>query len=233
MADVIIAVSAGVADDLAQSAGLSRAAIRVVYNPVVDQDVAERAAEPLDHPWFLPGAAPIVLGVGRLTAQKDFQTLIRAFARVRAERSARLVILGEGRPEVHAGLLALAASLGCATDVDLPGFVLNPFAYMARAGVFVLSSLHEGLPGVLIQALACGCPVVSTDCPSGPAEILDDGRYGSLVPVGDHLAMAQSILATLVRPPERSALAARGAEFSVDRAVTLYMDALAGQRAML
>jgi glycosyltransferase involved in cell wall biosynthesis len=227
MADVIIAVSAGVADDLAQSAGLSRAAIRVVYNPVVDLDVAERAAEPLDHSWFLPGASPVVLGVGRLAAQKDFQTLIRAFAHVRAERPARLVILGEGRPEVHAELLALATSLGCAADVDLPGFVLNPFAYLARASVFVLSSLHEGLPGVLIQALACGCPVVSTDCPSGPAEILDGGRYGSLVPVGDDVAMAESILATLVRPPERSALAARGAEFSVDRAVALYEDALA------
>jgi glycosyltransferase involved in cell wall biosynthesis len=227
-ADAIVAVSAGVADDLARSAGLPRAAIRVVYNPVVNPEVAERAAEPVEHPWFFPGAPPVVLGVGRLTAQKDFPTLIRAFARVRAERPARLVILGKGKPEMDAELRALATSLGCAADVDLPGFILNPFAYMARAGVFVLSSLHEGLPTVLVEALACGCPVVSTDCPSGPAEILDGGRYGALVPVGDEAAMAEAILATLAHPPERSALIARAAEFSVDRATALYKHALAG-----
>jgi glycosyltransferase involved in cell wall biosynthesis len=225
MADAIVAVSAGVADDLARSAGLPREAIRVVYNPV-DADFPERATEPLDHPWFFSGAPPVILGVGRLTAQKDFSTLIRAFARVRAERQARLVILGDGRPDVHAELRALATSLGCAADVDLPGFVLNPFAYMARAGVFALSSAWEGFGNVLVEALACGCPVVSTDCPSGPAEILDGGRYGALVPVGDDAAMAKAILATLAHPPERSVLAARGAEFSVDRAIALYEDAL-------
>ena len=140
----------------------------------------------------------MILGVGRLTPQKDFPTLIRAFARVRRQRPARLVIVGEGRPEARAALMRLAAELGCAEDVSLPGFTHNPFCYMAHAGVFVLSSLHEGLPGVLIQALACGAPVVSTDCPSGPREILEGGRYGRLVALGDDAAMAEAISATPV-----------------------------------
>ena len=151
---------------------------------------------------------------------------------MRAQRPARLVILGEGRPEAHAELLALSASLGCAEEINLQGFVVDPFAYMARAGVFALSSAWEGFGNVLVEALACGCPVVSTDCPSGPAELLERGRWGRLVPVGDDAAMAGAILATLAHPPERAALVARGAEFSVACAVSLYEDALAGQRAM-
>jgi glycosyltransferase involved in cell wall biosynthesis len=225
-ADAIVAVSEGVAVDLAAHAGISRERIATVFNPVVSSAMLRQSAEPVEHPWFAAGAPPVVLAAGRLVLLKDFPTLIRAFARVRAQRPARLVILGDGKPETREQLRALATSLGCAADVDLPGFVVNPFTYMARAGVFVLSSLHEGLPGVLIQALACGCPVVSTDCPSGPAEILDGGRYGMLVPVGDDAAMAEAILATLAHPPERSALAARGAEFSVDRAVERYLELL-------
>jgi glycosyltransferase involved in cell wall biosynthesis len=227
MADAIVAVSEGVAVDLAAHACIPRERIAIIFNPVVSSAMICQAAEPVEHPWFFPGAPPVVLGVGRLTAQKDFPTLIRAFAHVRAQRPARLVILGNGKPEINAELRALATSLGCAADVDLPGFVLNPFAYMARAGVFALSSAWEGFGNVLVEALACGCPVVSTDCPSGPAEILDGGRYGALVPVGDDAAMAEALLATLAHPPKRAALAARGAEFSVDRAIALYEDALA------
>jgi glycosyltransferase involved in cell wall biosynthesis len=116
-----------------------------------------------------------------------------------------------------------------ADDVDLPGFVANPFAYMARASAFVLSSLYEGLPGVLIQAMACGCPVVSTDCPSGPAEILDGGRFGSLVPVGDELAMAEAIVASLDHPIASERLRARAQLFSVERAVDRYVDLMFDQ----
>jgi glycosyltransferase involved in cell wall biosynthesis len=175
-----------------------------------------------------------VLGVGSLSARKDYPTLVRAFARLRAERDCRLVILGEaGSPkktqEQRAELVALAASLGVADDVDVAGFVANPFAYMARASVFVLSSAFEGLPGALIQAMACGCPVVSTDCPSGPAEILDGGRFGALVPVGDDHAMAAAIAAALERPIAAATLRERAAMFSVERAVDRYVDLMLDQ----
>src|SRR5690606_8901187 len=138
------------------------------------------------------------------------------FARVRRARPARLVILGEG-PE-RDRLEDLAHDLYVEDDVNLPGFIDNPFAYMARAGVFALSSRFEGLPGVLIQAMACGCPVVSTDCPSGPAEILERERFGPLVPVGDDEALARAILATLDRPPSRERLRGRAKRFTSDRA---------------
>ncbi len=225
-ADAIIAVSDGVADDLAVVAALPRTRIRTIYNPVVTSDLMSRAREPLDHPWFVPGAPPVVLGVGRLAAQKDFRTLLRAFARVRAARRVRLLVLGEGRKRKE--LEALAVELGIADDVAFPGFADNPFAYMARAAVFALSSGYEGLPGVLIQAMACGCPVVSTDCPSGPREILQDGAQGPLVPVGDDRAMADAILAVLQTPPSREKLKGRAADFSLDRAVDQYLEVLLG-----
>ena len=231
MADAIVAVSDGVADRLARKTGLPRAAIRTVYNPVVVPELPALAAEPVAHPWFRPGGPPVVLGVGRLVEQKDFPTLLRAFALVRQRRPARLVILGDGTAEARRDLEAVAAGLGCAEDLDLPGFVANPFAYMARASVFALSSLHEGLPGALIQALACGCPVVSTDCPSGPSEILEHGRHGRLVPVGDHEALASAILACLDDPSGREERVARAAAFGLERAVDRYL-ALIGRPAV-
>ena len=223
MADAIVAVSDGVADELAQHTGLPRAQIVTVHNAVVSDSVLTKAMAPVLHPWFGPNRPPVILGVGRLTEQKDFPTLIRAFARIRAERPVRLVIVGEGKPEARAELTALADELGCGEDLSLPGFTHNPFCYMANAAVFVLSSLHEGLPGVLIQALACGAPVVSTDCPSGPREILEGGRYGRLVPVGDDAAMASAILAALRDPGDLTQTIARGRQFSVDRAVDRYL----------
>ncbi|HET7598304.1 MAG TPA: glycosyltransferase, partial [Burkholderiales bacterium] len=146
------------------------------------------------------------------------------FAHVRAQRPARLVILGEGKG--RAQLEALTAALGIAGDVSLPGFVANPYAYMARAAVFVLSSVYEGLPTVLIEALACGCPVVSTDCPSGPREILQGGRYGRLVAIGDDRALARAIIGVLESPPDREPLRRRGAEFSVERGTERYLELL-------
>jgi glycosyltransferase involved in cell wall biosynthesis len=223
-ADRIIAVSRGVADDLRTLVGLPPELVTTVYNPVVDSELAKKAEAPIDHPWFMPGAPPVIIAVGRLTEQKDFPTLLQAFAQVRAQRQARLLLFGEG--EVRRKLEALGRELGVDQDVSLPGFASNPFAYMARAAVFVLSSTYEGLPGVLIQALACGCPVVSTDCPSGPAEILENGQYGRLVPVGDPAAMAQAILATLDAPPDRGLLQKRASHFSVDRAVAQYLEVL-------
>jgi glycosyltransferase involved in cell wall biosynthesis len=234
MADGIVAVSDGVADDLAERTGIARDRITTVYNPVVTPELATLADQPVAHPWFQPGAPPVILGVGSLTSRKDFPTLIRAFARVRAARDCRLVILGEAASssktaEQQAELKTLARSLGVADDVDLPGYVANPFAYMARASVFVLSSAHEGLPGVLIQALACGCPAVSTDCPYGPAEILDEGRFGRLVPIGDDAAMAAAVVATLDDPIGAARLKERADMFSVERAIDRYVDLMFDQ----
>lgn len=233
-ADAIVAVSHGVADDLAETGSISDERITVIYNPIVDPELFQGFAEPVDHPWFAPNAPPVVLGVGRLKPQKDFPTLIRAFRRVRERRDARLMILGEAaRPAKtarrQAELVALAGELGVADDVALPGFVRNPFAYMARSSVFVLSSAWEGFGNVVVEALACGCPVVSTNCPSGPAEILENGRFGTLVPVGDDAAMAEAIMATLDNPPDPDALRARADFFSVDRAVESYLKVLLGQ----
>jgi glycosyltransferase involved in cell wall biosynthesis len=227
MADAIIAVSNGVADDLAATTGIPRARISTVYNPVVGPDLIAKARQPLDHPWFAPGQPPVILGVGRLHPQKDFATLIRAFARLRAGRPARLVILGaesSGDSAHIAELRALPARLGIADDVDLPGFAPNPLAYMSRAATFVLSSVHEGLGIVLIEALACGTPVVSTDCPSGPREILDHGRFGPLVPVGDDAAMAAAIQTALDDPVPAERLRSRAEMFTVERAVNHYLE---------
>jgi glycosyltransferase involved in cell wall biosynthesis len=195
-ADAVVAPSRGVAGSLLQLSPIPIQKVHVIYNPVVSPELYEKADAPVEHPWFQPHQPPVVLAAGRLVALKGYDTLLRAFARVRQETPARLVILGEG-PE-RPNLERLAAELGVAADVDMPGFDPNPFRYMKRAGVFVLSSRYEGLPNVLIQALACGCPVVSTDCPSGPSEILDGGRYGALVPVDDVEAMAGAIVRALL-----------------------------------
>jgi glycosyltransferase involved in cell wall biosynthesis len=197
----VVAVSRGAADDLAQWAGLPRDLVEVVYNPVITTAGLEAARQRPNHPWFGDGQPPVILGVGRLTAQKDFPTLIRAFADVRRQRPARLLILGEG--EDRAELTALVQELGIAGDVDLPGFRDNALAYMASSALFVLSSAWEGLPTVLIEALAVGTPVVSTDCPSGPREILQDGRLGPLVPVGNPAALSAAMLKMLDSPELR------------------------------
>ena len=206
-ANGIVVVSQGVRDDLAQLTNMSRERITVIYNPsVVEAEVREKAQAALDHPWFKSGEPPVLLAVGRLQVQKDYPTLIRAFAQVRQSRPARLLILGEGKERPM--LEALIKELGLEHDVSLPGFVMNPYAYMGRASLFVLSSRWEGLPTVLIEALCCGAPVVSMDCPSGPREILKDGKYGPLVPVGDADALARAIETTLegkmARPPSES-----------------------------
>ena len=228
-AKAVIAVSGGVADDLRERVGLDPNLVRVIDNPVVTPDLAELAAEAPVHPWLLEPALPVILGAGRLTIQKDFATLIRAFAQVRGTRPARLIIIGEG-PE-RASLQALIHSLDLADAVALPGFQSNPFAWMRAADLFVLSSAWEGLPGVLIQAMACGTPVVSTDCPSGPREILHGGGtgLGPLVPVGDVTALAQAMLSTLAEPPTAEALKRRAADFSM-RAVALQYLALLDER---
>ncbi|MGI0500040.1 glycosyltransferase [Limnospira platensis] len=194
-ADGIVAVSKGAAEDLAKSTGLNSDRIQYIYNPVITPELLQKARETLDHPWFQPGEPPVILGVGKLEAQKDFPTLIKAFDQVRKVREVRLGILGWG-PDGDR-LKNLIEDHGLGDDAALLGYADNPYPYMANAAVFVLSSRWEGLPTVLIEAMAVGTPVISTNCKSGAAEILAEGRYGSLVPVGDPTAMAEAILATL------------------------------------
>jgi glycosyltransferase involved in cell wall biosynthesis len=223
-ADAIVVPSEGVAADLAMLARLPRERISVLPNPVVTPELLARAKERVDDPWFSQGQPPVILGVGELSARKDFETLVRAFALVRRERPCRLVIVGRGRQ--RDSLLALATDLGVTDDVALPGFVTNPYAYMHRAGVFVLSSRIEGFGNVLVEALAAGAPVVSTDCPSGPSEILDGGRYGKLVLVGDALAMARAISETLDSPPALEQRREAACRYSVEYSVIRYLDVL-------
>jgi glycosyltransferase involved in cell wall biosynthesis len=224
----VIAVSQGVAEDLVSQIGLAPGSVQVIYNPVVTPELAALAAQPLDHPWLIAGAPPVVLAAGRLAEQKGFSTLIAAFARVREKKVVRLLILGEG-PERPA-LEALIARSGLGGDVRLEGFVANPFAYMRRAALFALSSHWEGLPGVLIQAMACGTPVVSTDCPSGPREILLDGALGPLVTVGDSEALAAAMLQALDAPIAPEALRCRAADFSLATIARQYLQLMDGDR---
>ena len=195
-ANRIIAVSQGVADDLHRVNGLPLELIRVIYNPVITPELNVKAQVPVEHPWFAPGQPPVILGVGRLVGQKDFSTLIRAFAIAKQTQPMRLMILGDNSGNRPA-LEALVKQLDLESEVAMPGFVSNPYAYLAKASVFVLSSQWEGFGNVIVEALAVGTPVVSTDCQSGPAEILNNGKYGHLVPVQDPRAMATAILKSL------------------------------------
>ncbi len=233
-ADAIVAISNGVADALALCVGLPRKQIATIYNGVVNAELFRKAQEPVEHDWFQTDSVPVVLGVGRLEPQKDFPVLLRAFARARKERSMRLVILGEG--SARTAIEALGRELGIASDMSLPGWVRNPVAYMAHSAVFALSSAWEGFGNVIVQALAVGCPVVSTDCPAGPAEILKkEGVYGRLVPVGNAEALADALLATMDESPHRSIARkerrCRAKHFSVNRAADRYLDLLLKGRA--
>jgi glycosyltransferase involved in cell wall biosynthesis len=194
-ADCVVAVSKGVAEDLIKVAQIPLDRVRVIYNPVVTPELKMNVQNPIQHSWLAPGHPPVILGMGRLTAQKDFQTLIKAFAQVYQSCRAKLMILGEGEDRTELELLI--RHLGLETEVCLPGYIINPYPYMLHATVFVLSSRWEGLPGVLIEALYCGVPIIATDCPSGPREILANGKYGKLVSAGNVDAMAMAIQAAL------------------------------------
>ena len=220
-ADAVVGVSRGVSQDLIDVLRLPPPHVHTIYNPVVEPSLAARAAQSPSHIWFADRSTPVFVAVGRLSAEKDYATLLRAFARLRKGRAARLVILGEG-PE-RARLEHLARELELQSCVALPGFCRNPHAAMKRAAGFVLSSRYEGLPNALVEALACGCPAAATDCPSGPNEILANGRWGELVPVGDDAALAAAMARLLDSPPDRERLRLRGAEFSASDAVDAYV----------
>ena len=205
-ADGVIAVSGGVADDLAQLIKIPRERVQVIYNPIVTPALFEKSRAMLEHPWFKRGEPPVLLAAGRLTGQKGFDVLIRAFAQVRKDHRVRLLIVGEGEERV--ALEGMVREYGLEQDVSMPGFVANPYKYMAHAAAFVLSSRWEGLPTVLVEAMALGAAIISTDCPSGPREILQGGRYGQLVAVEDPgalaAAIATSLSANVLRPSRAS-----------------------------
>jgi glycosyltransferase involved in cell wall biosynthesis len=220
MADAVVAVSGGVAEDMCRVSGLARDKVTVVYNPIDFVQLKQMAAEEVDDPWFAPGGPPVILGIGRLEVQKNFPNMLRALQIVRQSVPAKLILLGEGSERAY--LTALISEMGLDDVVRLPGFVANPAAYMSRCGVFAMSSSWEGMPVALIEAIALGTPVVSTDCPSGPAEVLDGGKYGDLVPMDDSPALAAAI--TKVLRGERKVVdPAWLARFAVDEIVGQYL----------
>jgi glycosyltransferase involved in cell wall biosynthesis len=221
-ADHVLGVSAGVVESVVRNTGIDREQVSIMYNPIEVAEIRDRAAEPPTHEWAVDPSVDLVFTVGRLEPQKDLPTLIEAFESVATRRpDARLVVAGKGS---RAGVLQeRVRERGLGDVVDLPGYVDNPYAFMANAATFALSSRHEGLPTVLIEALACGCPVVSTDCPSGPAEILQDGEYGRLVPVDDPEALADGIAATIDDPPPADRLRGRADDFARETVIEEYV----------
>ncbi len=224
-ANGIIAVSQGVADELGVMAPRMKERIRVISTPVISDDVIRQGDLPVDHPWFTRRDKPLILSAARLERHKGFFTLLQAFAQLRTKKDARLAILGQGslRKEIEAEIV----SLGLEDDVTMLGFAHNPFAYMSKADVFVLASEFEGLPNVLVQAMAFGTPIVATDCKSGPSEILCNGKFGALVPVGDAQALARGLESALTQPRQLEAMAHARSVYGARNAAQEYL-AMAG-----
>ncbi|MGQ0502925.1 MAG: glycosyltransferase [Panacagrimonas sp.] len=220
-AHAVVVPSLAAARDLCTYTGLPEALVHTVPSPALPSAVLDEPAPRPDHPWFAPGQPPVILGVGELSPRKDFATLLRAFARVRAQRECRLVIVGRGGQLDP--LRTLAAQLGVAADVDFPGFRSDPLSFMTHAAVFALCSRWEGMPVVLIEALGCGTPVVATDCPGGSRELLDDGRIGALVAIGDDAALAAALAKSLSEPRDPAARRAAAAPYEIESATTAYL----------
>ncbi|CAK0752472.1 N-acetylgalactosamine-N, N'-diacetylbacillosaminyl-diphospho-undecaprenol 4-alpha-N-acetylgalactosaminyltransferase [Gammaproteobacteria bacterium] len=226
LADAVLVPSQGVAEDLAKNIGLPRARIQVIHNPIVTPAFTAAITQPVEHPWLMEKTWPVIMGLGELCERKDFETLLRAFAQVRNQRPCRLLIYGRGRRETT--LHQLADDLGVGEVFDLPGFIANPYPALAAADVFVQSSRYEGFGNALAEALAAGTPVVATDCPHGPREILANGHYGTLVPVGDVAGLARAIQETLQNPPSPVLLAEAAAPYQIETIARQYRDLLLG-----
>ncbi|MEM9888813.1 MAG: glycosyltransferase [Bacteroidota bacterium] len=227
-ADAIVSVSFESRKDIVKYYELSESKIYNIYNPIYSTQLINKSLEPVAHDWLNDKSKRVIIGMGRIATPKNFPNLVRAFALVHQQMSnSRLMILGSKRPRfvhVYEEVCSVIEQNGLQEVVDLCGFVSNPFAYLSKAALFVLSSDWEGLPGSLIQALSCGCPVVSTKCKSGPTEILENGKYGRLVETNNAPALADAIRMTLENPPDRSVLVQRGQFFDVDNAVESYIE---------
>lgn len=220
----VIAVSRGVAQDTLEITRMPADRVFSISNPVITPELSRAAEQEPDHPWFKGGPIAVVLGVGRLTPEKDFPTLIRAFAELVRHREARLVLLGEG--PLEGVLRAEVDRLGLNERVDFAGYQSNPFCFMKRASLLVMSSAWEGSGNVLVEAMALGTPVVSTDCPFGPAETLAGGKYGPLVPVGDVPALARAMEETLAHPLPPDILKEAVSDFEIGYSARRYLDVL-------
>lgn len=226
--DAIVGNSRGVVADLECLLGKDRPTLHVIYNPLDFAAAQSAAVEEVSHPWFVNKREPIVISVGRLAGAKNFPLLVEAFARVSRDRPCRLVIFGEGGQRSR--LMRVARRLGVGEKCAFPGQTANPFAYMRRADVFVLSSNFEGSPNALVEALAIGVPIVSCDCPSGPREILADGRFGRLVSVRDAVALAEAIAATLDEGKGCEVSGDALARFDIEVSTRAYYEVLLGKR---
>jgi glycosyltransferase involved in cell wall biosynthesis len=222
--DQMIAVSQAVANDTAKFLNLNAKQIQVIFNPVVTASLYDKSTAKVEHPFFQEKTAPVLLAIGRLTPQKDFSTLLESFAILRGQQDAKLLLLGEG--EEREKLESLAQDLQLGTDFSMPGFISNPYPYLKAADVFVSSSAWEGLPTVVIEALALGTPVVATDCPGGTREILDDGQFGQLVPIRQPSILAKAVRDTLSSTPNSAMLERRGNDFSLQSAIKQYLEIL-------
>lgn len=220
-ADGIIMPSLGAAQDLAKIAGLPVQRITVVPSPVITPAFEQKLQMPVAHPWLAQKSVPVILGIGELSRRKDFATLVRAFARVRRQREVRLIILGRGREQ--ANLERLIDELKIQDDVYLAGFQDNPYAWLARADVFALTSICEGAPVALMEAMGAGIPSVATDCPSGPFEILEGGRLGCLAPIGDDEAVSTGLIRMLDQPPPRAELLQAAQRYTLAESVRQYL----------
>jgi len=223
-ADGIITPSWGSARDLAGFARIPEERITVIPNPVDVREIRNMASEQADHPWFRVSEVPVVVGLGELTSRKGFDTLIRAFATFRGQKPARLFLMGKGSG--RDSLEKLCLDLGIREDVEFAGFRENPFPFLAHADLFVQPSRYEGFGMALLEALALGVPVVATDCPSGPREILQDGKYGRLVPVEDFNSMAAAIKKTLDSPPDAGYLAEAVTPYILETVTDRYIEIL-------
>ena len=199
--------------------------IKVIYNPVVNKSLINKSIEEIHHPWLNNKDLPVILGIGRLTKQKNFEHLIKSFKEVLKVKKARLIILGEG--EERSNLEKLIINNNLIDLVDLPGFVDNPYAFMKKADVFVLSSSWEGFGNVIVESMSVGTPVVCTDCKSGPNEILNNGEYGFLVKVNDIEDMSNKILKILINNPfEKKSIINRSNDFEANKITTKYLETI-------